>query len=99
MKSSAARIPPICAKWPASSSIAFGGLLEAVHEAIDSGDADQVRIAAHTAKGAARNGAAPILAELMAALEQDAKAGKDRSDFIARAEAADGEFARLRRWL
>ena len=77
----------------------FGGLLDRVHEAIDSGDAAQVRVAAHTAKGAARNGAAPQLAELMGALEQDAKAGKDRADFITHADAADGEFARLRHWL
>jgi HPt (histidine-containing phosphotransfer) domain-containing protein len=73
--------------------------LDAVHEAIDSGDPDRVRIAAHTAKGAAKNGAAPQLAELMAALEKDAREGRERSDFIARAEAADGEFSRLRHWL
>ena len=77
----------------------FGGLLDTLHQAIDSGDPAQVRVAAHTAKGAARNGAATPLAELMAALEQDAKAGRDRSEFIARADAADGEFARLRHWL
>jgi CheY-like chemotaxis protein len=77
----------------------FGGLLDKLHEAIESGDPAQVRVAAHTAKGAARNGAAPRLAELMAALEQDAKEGRDRGHFIAHAEAADREFARLRQWL
>jgi signal transduction histidine kinase/CheY-like chemotaxis protein len=77
----------------------FGSLLEAVREAIDRGDPAQVRVAAHTAKGAARNGAAPKLAELMAALEQDAKSGKANRDLIALADAADSEFARLRHWL
>lgn len=77
----------------------FGGLLETLHAALDSGDLTKIRVAAHTAKGAARNGAAPVLAELMAALEQDARTGSGRSGFSARIEAADAEFARLRRWL
>jgi len=77
----------------------FAGLLKAVYDAIDSDDAAQVRLAAHTAKGAARNGAATMLAELMAALEQDAKEGRGRTEFMARADAAKSEFARLRQWL
>ncbi len=77
----------------------FGGLLETLRDALESGDPDAVRIAAHTAKGAARNGAAKPLADLMAALEQDVKAGKDWAELTDRAEAAEQEFGRLRQWL
>jgi HPt (histidine-containing phosphotransfer) domain-containing protein len=77
----------------------FGGLLEGVREALESGDADALRIAAHTAKGAARNGAAKPLAELMASLEHDVREGEDWPVLTARADAADSEFARLRGWL
>jgi CheY-like chemotaxis protein len=78
---------------------AFGGVLQGVREALDSGDPDAVRIAAHTAKGAARNGAAKPLAEMMAALEHDVREGEDWAVLTARAEEAENEFARLRQWL
>jgi len=77
----------------------FGGLLASLRDALESGDPEAVRVAAHTAKGAARNGAARPLAELMAALEQAVKAGKDWSELTDRADAAEQEFARLRQWL
>jgi signal transduction histidine kinase/CheY-like chemotaxis protein len=77
----------------------FGGLLEDVRAALKSGDPEAVRVAAHTAKGAARNGAATPLAELMAALERDVREGREWPALTAHAEAADGEFARLRQWL
>ncbi|HMA51069.1 MAG TPA: Hpt domain-containing protein, partial [Magnetospirillaceae bacterium] len=78
---------------------AFGGVLDGVREALRSGDPDAVRIAAHTAKGAARNGAAKPLAELMASLEHDVREGEDWAVLTARAEEAESEFARLRQWL
>jgi len=78
---------------------AFGGVLDGVREALESGDPDAVRIAAHTAKGAARNGAAKPLAELMASLEHDVREGEDWAVLTARAEEAESEFARLRQWL
>ena len=78
---------------------AFGGVLRGVREAIASGDPDAVRIAAHTAKGAARNGAAKPLAEMMAALEHDVREGEDWAVLAVRAEEAENEFARLRQWL
>ena len=78
---------------------AFGGVLQGVREAIATGDPDAVRIAAHTAKGAARNGAAKPLAEVMAALEHDVREGEDWAVLAARAEEAETEFARLCHWL
>ena len=77
----------------------FSGLLDGVRTALKSGDAGQVRIAAHTAKGAARNSAATPLAEMMAALEQDARAGQSWPALTAQADAAEAEFDRLRQWL
>jgi len=77
----------------------FAGPLAAVREALGSGDAGRLRIAAHTAKGAARNGAAVPLAQLMGALERDACDGKDWPALAAHVEAADAEFDRLRHWL
>ena len=77
----------------------FGGLLAELREAIGSGDPDRVRVAAHTAKGAARNGAATPLAELMADLEREAQAGGGWPDLAERARDADREFDRLKHWL
>jgi HPt (histidine-containing phosphotransfer) domain-containing protein len=77
----------------------FGGLIDGLREALDSGDPDAVRIAAHTAKGAARNGAAKPLAELMAAIEHDVREGRNWDELTERAAAAEEEFARLRHWL
>jgi HPt (histidine-containing phosphotransfer) domain-containing protein len=74
-------------------------VLDGVRAALASGDPDAVRIAAHTAKGAARNGAAKPLAELLASLEHDVREGEDWAVLTARAEAAEAEFVRLCQWL
>ena len=77
----------------------FESLLNQFDAALQAGDDEAAIRAAHSAKGAARNGAAPALAALMAGLEQDSRDGEDESELKRQAMAARAEFARLRDWL
>jgi HPt (histidine-containing phosphotransfer) domain-containing protein len=77
----------------------FAGLLDDLEVALEEGEDEEIVRAAHSAKGAARNGAAPQLAALMTAVEKGARAGDDQATQKTRLTAARGEFARLRQWL
>lgn len=79
-------------------AVSFGGLLDELDKAMAAGDSDLVVRAAHSAKGAARNGAAPILATLMNKIEMAARDGGITilQPIVA---AARDEFSRLEEWL
>jgi signal transduction histidine kinase/CheY-like chemotaxis protein len=77
----------------------FSRLLEDLEEALEAEDDEDLVRAAHSAKGAARNGAATKLAAMMADIEQAARDGEEGEAQRQRLAAAKEEFARLRQWL
>jgi signal transduction histidine kinase/CheY-like chemotaxis protein len=77
----------------------FAVLLDDLDQALQRGDDEELVRAAHSAKGAARNGAAPRLAEIMSRLEQAGREGAEDKPLYEGLAAARSEFARLCDWL
>ena len=77
----------------------FAHLLDDLAEALAADDHEDAVRAAHSAKGAARNGAATKLAAMMAEMEQAARDEEEREDMEQRLAAAREEFKRLKDWL
>jgi len=74
----------------------LAGLLDELRRALAARDATAALRAAHSAKGAAQNGAAMILADRMAALESALRGRTDPVDLARLLAAAEIEFVRLR---
>jgi CheY-like chemotaxis protein len=74
----------------------FDGLLDDLGRKLKGKDREALVRAAHSAKGAARNGAAPRLAALMSDIETGAQDGEGQAVQQSRLAAARAEFARLR---
>jgi len=77
----------------------FAQLLDDLAEAMAAEDQEAMVRAAHSAKGAARNGAAPRLAAVMAEIEEAARDGEEKETLDQRLAAARDEFKTLRQWL
>jgi signal transduction histidine kinase/CheY-like chemotaxis protein len=77
----------------------LAGLLDDLRRALAVRDATAALRAAHSAKGAAQNGAAAMVAERMAALETALRGNTDPAVVPQMLAAAEHEFARLRDYL